>query len=352
MTSFDRKSLLNAIRTVSSVIPSRTPQPVLESVLLKCRDNTATLTATDSECRVNVNVECDGEDFETLIPSGQVSSLLSAMSSETVTISEGKNRVVITDQSGTYTIPTRDIGEFPENAFPIELTFSTDSLYVARSLPMVTSVIVDKLVGGAYYVEGVRFDSIDGKVYLIGTDLNRLCACRLGDGELEPFTLSLKVAGLLSKMQGKISIGCKNGVVSMVSDGMSITSRTMIGTFPKWKPLTDTASKYEKLEAKLPELIEGLRKTSVFTNPESKGVTLSVEKDATKLTSFGLDKGQCGVEISGGSLTTGPIKLHGELLAGFLEKVPKNLPVTMRVGDKFVVEVSDYCRFFMGLMEI
>lgn len=351
MTTFNRKVLLNAIRTVSSVIPNRTPQPILETVLLKCSDGNCTLTATDNECRVSVNLHVDDGDIETLLPADQVSGLLAAMTDEEVSLSESDGKVVVTDQSGTYTIPTMPVEEFPENAIPIELTFPTDSIYISRSLPMVTAVIQEK-GGGSYCTEGPRFDSIDGKVYVVGTDINRLCACRLGEGTLEPFTISLKVAGLVAKMQGKISVGCTNGVASFVSDGMSITTRTVLGTFPKWKDLTDTASKFPKLEVKLAELLEGLRKTSVFTNQESRGVLLDIGEQSTKLSAAGAGKGQCGIEITGGSLEPAKIKLHGELLAGFLAKVPQNLAVTMRVGKQFVLEVSDYCRFIMGFMEM
>lgn len=351
MTTFNRKALLNALRTVSSVIPTRTPQPILETVLLKCRNGHCSLTATDNECRVSVNIEAGDGDILTLIPSNQVSSLLSAMTDEEVSLSESDGKIVITDQSGKYIIPTTPVGEFPENANPIELTFPTDSVYLSRSLPMVTAVIREK-GSGPYCIEGPRFDSIDGKIYIVGTDLNRLCACRLGEGTLEPFTISLKVAGLVAKMQGQVSIGCTNGVASFVSDGMSIITRTVLGTFPKWKPLTDPASMFHKLEVPVSDLLEGLRKTAVFTNEESRGVLLEIGEQSTKLSAAGSGKGQCGIEINGGSLATGTIKLHGELLADFLVKVPQNLSSTLRVGQQFVVEVSDYCRFIMGFMEL
>lgn len=351
MTTFNRKALLNALRTVSSVIPTRTPQPILETVLLKCSGGHCSLTATDNECRVSVNVEAGDGDIMTLLPSHQVSSLLAAMTSEEISLSESDGKIVITDQSGEYTIPTMPVEEFPENAIPTELTFPTDSVYLSRSLPMVMAVVTEK-GSGAYSIGGVRFDCIDGKIYVVGTDINRLCSCRLGDGSLEPFTVSLKVAGLVSKMQGNISIGCTNGVASFVSDGMSIITRTVLGAFPKWKSLTDSAAKFSNLEVKVSDLLEGLRKTSVFTNEESRGVLLEIIEQSTKLSAAGAGKGRCGVEIKGGSKEQGTVKLNGELLADFLAKVPQNLSSTPRVGSQFAVEVSDYCRFIMGFMEL
>lgn len=351
MASFNRKIFLNALKTVGAVIPSRTTQPVLESVLLRCRDSVATLTATDNECRVSVSVESDaGLQSEHLLPYLQVSGLLAAMSGESFTLAGEDGMVVLTDSTGVYTVLTPNVAEFPSETFPIELTFPTDSMLLSRSLPMVTSV-VSETGGGSDYIEGVRFDCVDNAVYLVGTDKGRLCSCRIGSGTLEPFTLSLKVSNLVSKMQGKISIGCQRGVASFVSDGMSITTRTVQGAFPQWVFLVDGLAGLRKLDVKLSELLEGLRKTAVFTNPESRGVSVKAGPDTTVIASQGADKGRCNIKLHGGSDTSADFKLNGEKLAAFLAKVPQQLPSTFLVGDKFAVTIADYGYFFMGLME-
>ena len=352
MPVFNRQELIKALRLVSSVVPDKTPTPVLQFVSMKSLDGVATLAATDHVVYVVTTVPCSDDFSECLLPATHLLGLLSASTSESVTITVTSNGVMMVDATGTYTMPTPDKAEFPSRDKVAELTFSTDSIYINRALPLVLACVDDKSGGGAYYIEGVRFDCTNGVVQLVSTDQTRLCVCVLGSGNLEPFTIPRPVVKLVSQMQGKISIGCDGDVATFVSDTMTVTSRTMVGAFPKYQKVLDRIKSHELWSVKAEELEEALRKACLFTQAETQAVNLSIGETTTKITSQGADVGKCGISVGGGSAASGSVIVNGQKLLGFLQKVPASLPVEFKVKSDISIRVGDFCQLLMSSMEV
>lgn len=202
MPVFNRQSLMKSLRLIAPVVPDRTPESVLKYVRILAMNGTAVLSATDNVVYASSYAECDGLDIECLVPADRLMSLLTASTSDEVTLTSVQGGVMLEDKTGKYNMLTPDVAEFPARGKPVEPTLQTDSIYLSRTLPLVLSCIEERGSGGAYYIEGVRFHSADGKVRLVGTDLNRLCICDLGPGELkESFTVQPRVASMVLKIE-------------------------------------------------------------------------------------------------------------------------------------------------------
>lgn len=351
MPVFNRVELLKSLRLVASVVPDRTPTPILQYVALRSLDGKASLSATDQVVYCTSVLECSDDFCDCLVPAAKLLGLLSASSSEEVTLTVTSNGTALVDGHGTYTMVSPNKDEFPARPVPAQLTFATDSIYIARAMPLVSTCVSEKTAGGSYYIEGFRFDALDGKVNLVGTDLSRLCVCELGDGELEPFTIQSKAMKVVSQMQGKISIGCSDGLATFVTDTLTLTSRTMIGKFPKYASLFKDAESYLAWGIDRRELIEVLRKANLFTAEESKGLDIAIDPSTTKICSTGADIGRCGVSIKGGSAKTGTIRFNGERLLGIVSKIPEQCVTRFRIGKRLYAQVGDFCQFIMSPME-
>ena len=78
MTSFSRQSLLRAVQLAASVTLKNTPKPCLKGILLKVNKDKCTVTATDMENTISIEVDCDGKDaFEALPDARKLLDILS-----------------------------------------------------------------------------------------------------------------------------------------------------------------------------------------------------------------------------------------------------------------------------------
>lgn len=350
MPKLNRKEFLEALRFVAPAVPDKTPTPVLQYALLDTFDGKGYLIATDNEVRVGCKIKADGE-IKCLVPVSKLIDLLSACRDEEFNISLTTGGIKIVDSSGSYTLLTPPIDEFPTVKRETAVTCKTDSVYLGRAFPLVMACINEKFAG-KYILNGMRFQSDGNSVLVLGTDTKRLCSCKICDGHLEPFTLPIKTVRLVQKMDGAISIGCKDGLATFISEDKYITSRTLDGSFPEFKFLFDKSAEQPTWSVNVGELENSLRKASIYSGVDSRGVKLVINNLNTQVLASGADSGKCGIEIKGGCEKQGTTRVDGKALYEFVTKIPSSARVIARIGEMVAFTVGDFCQFSMATMEV
>lgn len=353
MTIFNRKQLLEALKFAGSVVPDRTPSPVLQFVRLTAASWGFAVTGTDGQVRVTVRGRpLDSEPLVCLLPASRVQQLLAAGSDEEVTIIQGVSATEVHDSTGVYKFQTPPVIEFPDISPTQASDFKTDSIYLGRALPMVMSCI-DEKSGGYFVVNGVRFDVSNGNVYVVGADYRRVCACSIGAGEIKPFTVESRVARLVSKMTGTVYISLMGTTAVFSSDDCDIVSSTLLDKYPGWKDIIGTVDQLDEWGVSRDLLQQALLKSELFSREESRGVSVTLTEKDTRIVSFGADVGQCDVVIPGQNAKALKANLNAGLLHQFLSRVPAGpFPVKFRIGDGAAVSVGDFCQFVMAGMEV
>lgn len=352
MAEFNRKTLLEALKLVAAATPDRSPVDVYQYTLLEAgSDGKAVLTATDGTIRVQKSLECSGDGIECLIPGDKIQQLLLAAHGGAVRLSLCTGGVEVKDSSGFYRFQTPPIDTFPSLDMVIDGGFKTDSIYLNRALPMVLSCVNDKFKG-KFVLNGVRFDSVDGFVHLIGYDGHRACSCILGRGELSPFTVESRVLRLVSKMNGKLAIGLQGTTATFQSSDSCVVSSTLQDVYPKWGKAIEAGESVPEWNGPKDLLESALAKSALFDQVESRGVSISADSNATYVTATGTDIGRCKITIPGANENQFRTCLNAGLLREFLSKVPGSLPVKLRIGENVGVSVGDFCKFTMACMEV
>ena len=257
--------------------------------------------------------------------------------------------IQIKDSSGKYKLLTPPIDEFPDRTFDYVLSAKTDSMYIGRAMPLLSCLIEEREVN-KYAIEGVRIDYEDGKMVAIGTDSKRLCRCNLGGGEIDPFTLPMKAVGAIRKLDGAISVGFNGSVAAFVSDTASVVTRVLDGKFPAWKDIL-LADKAEAWSVTAADLSAGLKKCSVYSQVDTRGVDFKITQNGTSLSIKAADVGSCVAEIPGSCESPRQIKVDGERLRQFVSRIPSILPSRFSVGERINIKVGDFCDFTIAGFE-
>jgi DNA polymerase-3 subunit beta len=174
--TFDREALLQAANIVNSVVPSRSPRPILENLRLIVEENGARLQATDLET-IGLTMELRSvrvdEPGDVLIPAAQLVQMLRALTDEEVVLESGDSSVRISGEYSEYELPAEDPQLYPEVAgFEEGDSHQVQADALRRLIERVVFATAQESF--RYAMNGVLWELDEEKVRLVATDGRRL----------------------------------------------------------------------------------------------------------------------------------------------------------------------------------
>jgi DNA polymerase-3 subunit beta len=170
-----REKFLGAFQTAAMFAPSRSPKEILQNVKLDADQNGVTLSATDMEVGVRVNVE--GIEVESpgssILPVTHVGAVLRENSDEFLSIETTAKGTVIRGERAEFKLPSNDPEEFPEVAKFTEEKYHVIAAPLFRQIISRTEFATD-LESSRYALGGVLIELDENKITAVGTDGRRL----------------------------------------------------------------------------------------------------------------------------------------------------------------------------------
>ncbi|MCC6671397.1 MAG: DNA polymerase III subunit beta [Planctomycetes bacterium] len=171
----DRQQVQEAFAIVASIVPLKTPKPILQHVLLRAGKDSVTLFATDLEISASVTLESVKvqQPGTLLLPARETASLLRELSDATVSIENKDLRTTIESKEGSFIL----LGDDPEQ-FPREATVNSEKKVVVPA-----GAVLDMLRRTAfasareetrYAVPGALLEVKDESLRMVATDGRRL----------------------------------------------------------------------------------------------------------------------------------------------------------------------------------
>jgi DNA polymerase III sliding clamp (beta) subunit (PCNA family) len=240
-------TLKAALADVAAAVPTRPAKPVLACVLL----GGGTLTATDLELQIAVDVPYDGEPI--LLPFARLRAILAEARSEEVTITPDGTSCVVAAGRGTWRLPVESAAEWPTwNHEPLRTLVRVPCDQFARAV----------------------------KACVYATD---------GDDAVQ---LEASEHELVATLPGCV-----------------VTARQIAGRFPRWRDVLpkDREGAIETVVDR-DELMAATRAAAIVTSEQSKGVDFTFSADGVTLHGQSAEYGQSDVTIevvSGGD----PVKV-------------------------------------------
>ncbi|MGC7093970.1 DNA polymerase III subunit beta [Amycolatopsis lurida] len=301
-----RATLADALTTVGLAVPKRPAVPALGGVLLQAADGRLTLSATDHETAVTVEVPGTSHtDGALLLDHGEFAKLLGALVKGTskrdadalpLTMRTRDDGTPVVELGG-YTMPVTaySLQDYPAVTAAAPTVAHVERAAFAADLARVMVAVSTDPLFPAF--TGVHLDIKPGAVTLAGTDRYRLAVAPLAAvssaqpaENAQALVPGRAVAAVVKRFTGdRVRIGLDNpanpGTVSLTCDGVTVSVRTLTGPFPPYATLLP-ASTPGRVQTDRAALLAATRRAAAVLDAKRQGdrpVGLTITGDAVSV---------------------------------------------------------------------
>jgi len=314
--SFNRSALAEALGLVVSVVPSRTPKPVLRCVRISASANEVRVCATNLEVGLNclvseVEVERDGE---VVVEADRLTAIVRESTEDVLALEATDNTCEIRGADSRFTIYGQDPSQYPTVPSLSEGQADLSIGLAELQLGIEQCLFCTAKESSRYAINGVLWEVTGKKLLLVATDGRRLARCRveLDKAPAQEFGAQKiivpgKTMALLDKLGShdneNVTIKLVDNQVLMSCGNVVISSNLVEGNFPKYQDIIpDDHDK--KLTLSTEVVLSGVRRAALLTSEESKGIKLSVGNKALIFSGSSPEAGAAEVSM--------PIEYAGE----------------------------------------
>ena len=330
----NRGALLEALTVAGNVVAARTPKPILQCVKLSAQDNALTLSATDLEVAIRytdnqVQIE---EVGEVLVPADKFRDIVRESVDDTLSIEITGDTANIRGQDSHFKIFTQKAADFPNvPGFEGEADFQI--IGGALKQLIAQTLFAAAKESSRYAFNGVLLNAKNKKVHMVATDGRRLAQA---NGDLLNSTkidkdgvkaiIPAKALQLIDKLiddpEEAVGFQITETQVIVHTSNATLTSSLVEGQFPPYEDVVPKDTD-KKMIASTADFLSAIRRASLLTTEESKGVRLHFSKKGLILTSRSPESGEATI--------TFPCKFEGaDVEIGFN---PQFLVDALRVVD-------------------
>lgn len=287
-------ALRDALAPGLKIVSSKQVIPILANVLLEAKSGQVRLTCSNLDQLVVSSVECDMEAEGSITVAAHVlgSFLSSLPSSAACSLALGDGNVVVKSGRSRATLRTLTAEDFPKlkEEFGFLLEMSAASL---RSALGASAYAADTNLQRAYLC-GVNIAPWNGGIDFIATDGHRLSLAHVPmEARFDPVILPSfavkQFASLLGDKAGDATLELSNSLARLTVGGSSITTKTIDGTFPRYRILTDVPTT-DNATVRVPDLAAAL-KVVASTNKEGGSVEIAFADGQCTVSAYG-DSGE------------------------------------------------------------
>ena len=171
----ERDKLLHAFQTTASVVPSRSPKPILQNVKLEVTADGATLMGTDLE--VGIRMELSGISVDApgtvVLPVSRVGSILRESSDERLRLESDGRKTTIRGERSKFNLPSENPDEFPPVTIFAEERYHEMPARFFREIVRRTAFATDN-ESSRYALGGVLIELTENQITAVATDGRRL----------------------------------------------------------------------------------------------------------------------------------------------------------------------------------
>lgn len=275
--------LVDYLTKLNSVIPTRSPLPILDNILFELQGNELKLLASDLEIFIRTTVVVDGKkDGKVAIPAKKLLEISRTLSSTNLDIDvNDKNRITIKTKNGKYTIGGEPSDDFPvpeEKSDMHKLEFDGHTLRRCLS-KVIHAVNTDELRRN---MSGVLLDVKKNELKFVATDGFRLGKIIKDDFELsadveEKIIIPLKTSNMILRLNNSNDsvIEFDENDLKVSFGDVEIYSKLIDDTFPSYENVIP-ADNDKILKINKDELSNSLRRALIFADVITKRVRLEI----------------------------------------------------------------------------
>lgn len=335
--------MLQALTIAASVVPNKTPKPILRNVRVDAQGGKAIVSATDTE--LNARIEVDGVECQSvgkcLLPADRFTSILREAVDPQVRVSLDGTHATIRSGRDRFRLPLASTDDFPTVPAPIIHDYHETSASDLRMLLERTAYASDS-ESSRYALNGVLFEFQNDRIDCVATDGRRLShvsatAVRHGEGRGPGSTTiipSHAISVLLKAFDGEgaIRVSVDQNTASFQTDNAFVSCRLVEGRFPAWRSVMPDKWESEAV-ANAKAVLSAIRRATVVAGSEDRSLEFAFGDGMLAMAGSEAEIGDSQVEIpiefSGPSVK---IRLNSRYVADFLKPLSPEDSIHVRLS--------------------
>ncbi|HOK96197.1 MAG TPA: DNA polymerase III subunit beta [Anaerohalosphaeraceae bacterium] len=305
---FNRAALQEALGLVTTVIPSRTPKPILQCLKITTEKESIRIGATDLEAGITylVNqVEID-KPGEVIVPAEKLSSIVRESQDDVLLMEATESAVNLVGSDSRFTIYGHDPQQYP--TIPVfDGTAELEVKLLGLQEGIEQTVFAAARESTRYALNGVLWEVAGKKLSLVATDGRRLAKAtvaleksgKIPDGRIivPARTMSLLLKITQHNGDETAQICFVNNQIVLASGSVVVSSNLVEGNFPKYEDIIP--KDYEKkLTLNTAQMLSAVRRAALLANEDSKGIRLALDKGSLVLTSRAPETGDAQIDMA------------------------------------------------------
>ena len=285
-----KNDLIDVLSFASKAIPVRTTLPILSCAFFDIRKKEVEIRTTDLEVHVIATIQANS-DFEgqLCISINKLLEIASVLSDENLSFKISKtNKIKIKSIHGEYSIMGSDTGEFPSKP-TIEQNNSVEFQESEFQETINQTVFATSRDDLKPALQGVGFFFENQKVCAVATDGHRLVKYEnTNTGLIEnipPVVIPVKFLKILQTQltkTEKTKLEISSNHVKVDTKTTTIITRIIKESFPDYGSVIPSDNNINMVINKK-NLIESLKRVSIFSNKTTKQVTLNLNREGLTL---------------------------------------------------------------------
>ena len=336
-----RDSLTHAFALAASIAPARSPKEILQNVKATATGGRLTLTATDMEVGIRLEM-AEGVEIATegtaLLPVARTLAILRESGDETLTLETDDSGLRVTGSRSKFRLPGNDPDEFPPVKTFEQEKYHTIPTRLFREMVRRTAFATDP-DSSRYALGGVLFEMTGDEVLAVGTDGRRLAtmggkAESVGGHETNGMTTIVPTRAI-SLMERAIADSEETVDVASVENELlvrtgraTIFARLVEGRYPAWRQVMPSREDAHQIDLTVGPLFSALRQAAIVTDHESRGIDFTFGDGTLKMEASTAEIGDSQVDL--------PIAYDGE-------------SITLTLDHRYV---ADFCKVVSGDAQI
>lgn len=340
----DRQKLLHAFEMASGVVRSRSPKPILQNVKLEAAGETATLTATDLE--VAIRVEVPGFHVEVpgtvLLPMNRFGAILRESSDESLHLESDDSKTWVRGDRSEFHLPTENPDEFPEVVRFEEEKYHKIPARFFREMIRRTVFATDT-ESSRYALGGVLIELGPEKITGVATDGRRLARQEGpaksvgGHGNRESTIIPGRSLQLIERVlsdEEEICLTARENDVLLKSPRIMVYTRLVEGRFPRWRDVFPKIESMTAIELTVGPFYAAVRQAAIVITERQRGVDFQFADGKLTLAARSAEMGESRVEMP--IAYEGPqlgVMLDPRFASDFLKVLDLDATFTLHIRD-------------------
>jgi len=306
---FNKAALQEALNLVTSIVPSRTPKPILQGVHITADKNGVVICATDLEVGISYNisqVEVEREG-EAVVPADKIASIVRESVDEVIELDVAEAAMRIHGADSNFTIYGHDPGQYPAvPSFDGEADVEVELGSLQEGVELTVFAVAREST--RYALNGILWELKGKKLTLVATDGRRLARSTFAlsssadaKWSKQRIIVPAKTMSLLDRIGGeateKVTVRFVDNQVAVVVGPVVVSSKLVEGSFPKYEDIIP--NDYDKkVTLGTDSALSAVRRAALLASEESKGIKLSLSKGALAFSSRAPETGDAQVDMS------------------------------------------------------